>query len=208
MPSAARFLWNSLFYYNICYAAYCTFETENSICYFCFLSRELSVMPGASSYESDLTALPSRFANMSAAPSGGRQRGKSLAPSSSGYSASFGGKSSYGSSNISDRSSYNKVVHSFPLSVSSKVSNGRAIETESGIIPWVWHRMSGINVIDHEWEMVLCCIVCSDGQKQAHRKGCGWWYTTLRGHYLMRFEPNWKEILQNSGKWIWIPEGM
>ena len=27
-------------------------------------------------------------------------------------------------------------------------------------------------------------------------------------HYLMRFEPNWKKILQNSGKWIWIPEGM
>ena len=27
-------------------------------------------------------------------------------------------------------------------------------------------------------------------------------------HYLMRFEPNWKKILQNSGKWISIPEGM
>ena len=27
-------------------------------------------------------------------------------------------------------------------------------------------------------------------------------------HYLMRFEPNWKIILQNSGKWISIPEGM
>ena len=30
----------------------------------------------------------------------------------------------------------------------------------------------------------------------------------VRLHYLMRFEPNWKKILQNSGKWISIPEGM
>ena len=92
-------------------------------------SRELSVMPGAtgSSYVSDLSALPSRFASLTT--SNGRserneatrpkERGKSMAPSSSAssYTASFGGKS-YGSS--SGSSSY-KTVHSFPLSVSSKV---------------------------------------------------------------------------------------
>lgn len=89
-------------------------------------SRELSVMPGAtvSSYENDLSALPSRFANMGAGSGNSRQRGKSMAPSSTsstnGYSASFGGKSNYGSS--SNSRSYNKVVHSFPLSVSSKLA--------------------------------------------------------------------------------------
>ena len=27
-------------------------------------------------------------------------------------------------------------------------------------------------------------------------------------HYLMRFEPNWKKIPQNSGKRIWIAKGL
>ena len=111
-------------------------------------SRELSVMPGASvanTFENELTAsLPSRFANMTTGGStssrdrtagsnssaGTMQRGKSLAPTSSStygsngsYSASFGGKSSnYSSSSSSDRASASKIVHSFPLSVSSKVS--------------------------------------------------------------------------------------
>ena len=95
-------------------------------------SRELSVMPGATSgsYVSDLTALPSRFASLTA--SGGRstdagssrsgvtgkERGKSMAPTSS-YTASFGNTTK---SYNSDRgSSSHKIVHSFPLSVSSKV---------------------------------------------------------------------------------------
>ena len=34
------------------------------------------------------------------------------------------------------------------------------------------------------------------------------WKERKVSHYLMRFEPNWKKILQNSGKWISIPEGM
>ena len=115
-------------------------------------SRELSVMPGASvanTFENELTAsLPSRFANMTTGGStsssrgdrndrtgsnssaGTMQRGKSLAPTSSstygsngGYSASFGGKSSnYSSSSSKDWASGSKIVHSFPLSVSSKVS--------------------------------------------------------------------------------------
>ena len=115
-------------------------------------SRELSVMPGASvanTFENELTAsLPSRFANMTTGGStssrgdrndrtgsnssaGTMQRGKSLAPTSSStygsngsYSASFGGKSSnYSSSSSTDRASASsKIVHSFPLSVSSKVS--------------------------------------------------------------------------------------
>jgi hypothetical protein len=112
-------------------------------------SRELSVMPGASvanTFENELTAsLPSRFANMTTGGStssrdrtagsnssaGTMQRGKSLAPTSSStygsngsYSASFGGKSTnYSSSSSSDRASASsKIVHSFPLSVSSKVS--------------------------------------------------------------------------------------
>ena len=106
-------------------------------------SRELSVMPGASvasTFENGLTAsLPSRFANMTTGSSRDSERtnsgtlqnsrGKSLAPSSSSsynssngsYSASFGGKSSNYSSN-SDRLASSKIVHSFPLSVSSKVS--------------------------------------------------------------------------------------
>ena len=96
-------------------------------------SRELSVMPGATSgsYVSDLTALPSRFASLTT--SGGRssdtgssrtgvavkERGKSMAPSSS-YTASFGNTTkSYNSDRGS--SSSHKIVHSFPLSVSSKV---------------------------------------------------------------------------------------
>ena len=106
-------------------------------------------MPGASvasTFENELNAaLPSRFANMttgstagnragsdrnSSNGSGTMQRGKSLAPTSSlglgstsngGYSASFGGKSSNYTSS-SDRSASSKIVHSFPLSVSSKVS--------------------------------------------------------------------------------------
>ena len=94
-------------------------------------SRELSVMPGATSgsYVSDLTALPSRFASLTT--SGGRsesgssrtnaglqkERGKSMAPSTSSYTASFGSGKSYNSSG----SSSHKIVHSFPLSVSSKV---------------------------------------------------------------------------------------
>lgn len=89
-------------------------------------------MPGATSstFENDLSGLPSRFAGMatssSSASSSSRlaTRGKSCAPtsssSSSGYSSSFGGKS-YGSSSSSSSGSY-KIVHSFPLSVSSKVS--------------------------------------------------------------------------------------
>lgn len=112
-------------------------------------SRELSVMPGASvanTFENELTAsLPSRFANMTTGGStssrdrtagsnssaGTMQRGKSLAPTSSStygsngsYSASFGGKSSnYSSSSSTDRASASsKIVHSFPLSVSSKLA--------------------------------------------------------------------------------------
>eukprot|EP00093_Oithona_nana_P012817 12817.XXX_781845_783327_1 [CDS] Oithona nana genome sequencing. len=97
-------------------------------------SRELSVMPGATSgsYVSDLTALPSRFASLTT--SGGRssdtgssrtgvavkERGKSMAPSSS-YTASFGNTTkSYNSDRGS--SSSHKIVHSFPLSVSSKLA--------------------------------------------------------------------------------------
>ena len=126
-------------------------------------SRELSVMPGASvanTFENELTAsLPSRFANMTTGGStssrgdrndrtgsnssaGTMQRGKSLAPTSSSaygsngsYSASFGGKSSnYSSSSSTDRASASsKIVHSFPLSVSSKVSTffWREIDTHN-----------------------------------------------------------------------------
>jgi len=113
-------------------------------------SRELSVMPGASvasTFENELNAaLPSRFANMTTGSTASNrdrgsdrnnssngstmQRGKSLAPTSSlglgstsngGYSASFGGKSSNYTSS-SDRSASSKIVHSFPLSVSSKLA--------------------------------------------------------------------------------------
>jgi len=105
----------------------------------------------ANTFENELTAsLPSRFANMttggstssrgdrndrtgsnSSAGTTTMQRGKSLAPTSSstygsngGYSASFGGKSSnYSSSSSTDRASASsKIVHSFPLSVSSKLA--------------------------------------------------------------------------------------
>ena len=33
-------------------------------------------------------------------------------------------------------------------------------------------------------------------------------YAQLAGHCLMRLEPNWKNFPQNSGKQVWIPEGM
>lgn len=91
-------------------------------------SRELSVMPTVSnSYPEDLAALPSRFAQMNtresrlARETGAvqKQRGKSVAPNllSSSYSNT---SSSFGSRGGSSSSKF--TVHSFPLSVSSKVS--------------------------------------------------------------------------------------
>ena len=90
-------------------------------------SRELSVMPTVSNtYPEDLAALPSRFAQMNtresrlARETGAvqKQRGKSVGPNllSSSYSNT---SSSFGSRGGSSSSS--KLVHSFPLSVSSKV---------------------------------------------------------------------------------------
>lgn len=91
-------------------------------------SRELSVMPTVSnSYPEDLAALPSRFAQMNtresrlARETGAvqKQRGKSVAPNllSSSYSNS---SSSFGSRGGSSSSKF--TVHSFPLSVSSKLA--------------------------------------------------------------------------------------
>ena len=91
-------------------------------------SRELSVMPTASNtYPEDLAALPSRFAQMNTRESRlaretgtvQKQRGKSVGPNllSSSYSNT---SSSFGSRGGSSSSS--KLVHSFPISVSSKVS--------------------------------------------------------------------------------------
>ena len=91
-------------------------------------SRELSVMPTASNtYPEDLAALPSRFAQMNTRESRlaretgtvQKQRGKSVGPNLLGSSYS-NTSSSFGSRGGSSSSS--KLVHSFPISVSSKVS--------------------------------------------------------------------------------------
>jgi len=108
-------------------------------------SRELSVMPGASvtsNFENELAAsLPSRFANLTtdivnshkagcdSRSSSSNARGKSLVPTSSlardstlnsGHSVSYGGNL-LNYSNCFDRSTKSNIIHSFPLSVSSKL---------------------------------------------------------------------------------------
>jgi len=91
-------------------------------------SRELSVMPTASNtYPEDLAALPSRFAQMNTRESRlaretgtvQKQRGKSVGPNLLGSSYS-NTSSSFGSRGGSSSSS--KLVHSFPISVSSKLA--------------------------------------------------------------------------------------